>query len=309
MKYCSFYREDRKSFGCELRPGFLIDLIQAGSHLVEIGDLPASISGIFRVSSLKDWLHLGREAFEVAHQMRLMISGSDDFSTIPGVFPRNRVRLVAPIAQPGKILAIGLNYRDHAEEQNADLPEKPIVFAKFPSAVIGPDEPIRIPSITQKADPEAELAVVILQRCKHISREKARQAAAFMVANDVSARDLQYSDKQWVRGKSCDTFAPCGPFIVTVDEIGDPHNLQIQLKRNDSIQQSSNTCQMIFDSYQLIEFITQSITLEPGDVILTGTPSGVGVFRNPPVFLKAGDLVEVAIEKLGTLRNPVVADI
>jgi 2-keto-4-pentenoate hydratase/2-oxohepta-3-ene-1,7-dioic acid hydratase in catechol pathway len=237
-----------------------------------------------------------------------MVEGSADRFSIPGIFRQNRARLIAPITRPGKILAIGLNYRDHAEEQKAKLPESPVVFAKFPTAVIGPDEPVRIPRISQKVDPEAELAVVILEKCKQIDKEQARGVAAFMVANDVSARDLQYSDRQWVRGKSCDTFAPCGPIVVTLDEVGDPHNLKITCKRNDSVQQSSNTNQLIFNSYQLIEFITQSITLEPGDIILTGTPGGVGVYQDPPVFLEPGDLVEVTIEKLGTLRNPVVGE-
>ena len=309
MKYCSFFRERRKSFGCELKSGILIDLVETGRFLLESGDLPSSISGIFRARDLKDWLWLGQEAFEVAHQIRTLVDGSADPSDVPGVFRRNRVRFIAPVERPGKILAVGLNYRDHAEEQGVKLPENPIIFAKFPTAIIGPDEPIKIPAIARKVDPEAEMAVVITRNCKQVSRRQARGAAAFMTANDVSARDLQYADRQWVRGKSCDTFAPCGPFVVTADGVGDPHQLKIECRRNDSVQQSSNTNKMIFDSYRLIEFITQSITLEPGDIILTGTPSGVGAFRDPPVFLKSGDVVEVEIEKLGTLRNPVVAEL
>ena len=196
---------------------------------------------------------------------------------------------------------------DHAKEQNKPLPEAPLIFAKFPTAIIGPDEPIKIPPISQQVDPEAELCVVMLERGRHFTEESAKRSAGFMIGNDVSARDLQYSDKQWVRGKSCDTFAPCGPSLVTAEEVGNPHDLTIELRINDRIQQSSNTANLIFDSYQLIQYISESITLEVGDIIFTGTPGGVGVFREPQVFLKPGDVVEVRIEKLGRLRNPVVA--
>ncbi len=146
----------------------------------------------------------------------------------------------------------------------------------------------------------------MLESGKELSPERARQAiAGYTIGNDVSARDLQFSDKQWVRGQSCDTFAPCGPFLVTEDEIGDPHQLDIELRVNGKVQQSSNTGNLIFDCYTLVSYISQTITLHTGDLIFTGTPGGVGVFRKPPVFLEAGDVVEVSIEKIGTLRNPV----
>lgn len=308
MKYCSFSREGRERFGFELTSGSIVDIVEAGNHLVTTGVFPSTVKQALQASLLKQWLELGDEGLEVAEAIRGVMEDANE-DGVCGVYSRREVRLMAPIKQPGKIIGVGLNYADHANEQNVPLPETPRIFAKFSTAVIGPDAPIKLPVLSEKVDPEAELCVVILKRCHRISRERAKDAAAFMIGNDVSARDLQYSDKQWVRGKSCDTFAPCGPFIVTLDEVGDPHQLDIELRVNDDLRQSSNTNQLIFDCYELIEFISQTSTLEPGDIIFTGTPGGVGVFRDPPVFLEPGDVVDVTIEKLGRLRNPVVADL
>lgn len=307
MKYCSFSHAGHERFGFQLSPGWVVDIHEAGTYLANSGGLPEIARQPLRTPDLLHWLLWERKGLEIAEAIREAISDEnrDEFC---GVYSQREVRLLAPIKHPGKIIGVGLNYADHAEEQNAALPKMPRLFAKFPTAVIGPEVPIKLPASSQKVDPEAELCVVILERCFRISRDQAMDRAAFMIGNDVSARDLQYSDKQWVRGKSCDTFAPCGPFVATVDEIGDPHALNIELSVNDEVRQSSNTRQLIFDCYELIEFISQTSTLEPGDVIFTGTPSGVGVHRDPPVFLEAGDVVEVRIEKLGHLRNPVVAD-
>ena len=285
-----------------------MDLLEAGSHLVSSGTLSKTTKELLQASDLKSWLSWGGKGLEVAETIRDALL-SENRDTACGVYSQRGVRLLAPIRRPGKIIGVGLNYADHAEEQNVSLPEKPRIFAKFPTSVVGPDVPIKLPPSSDKVDPEAELCVVILESCRRVSKSQAKGAAAFMLGNDVSARDLQYSDKQWVRGKSCDTFAPCGPFIATLDEVGDPHELDIELRVNDEVRQSSNTRQLIFDCYELIEFISKTSTLEPGDVIFTGTPSGVGVFRDPPVFLEPGDVVEVTIDKLGRLRNPVVADL
>ena len=212
----------------------------------------------------------------------------------------------APVPRPGKLLCIGLNYRDHAKESNMPLPEKPIIFSKFSSAVIAPGEPVTLPAGSQKVDYEAELAVVIGRRAKNVKAERAYDhVLGYTAFNDVSARDFQFSDGQWQRGKSCDTFAPMGQSIVTTDTITDPHKLAIKLILNGEIMQDSNTDQLIFGVPQLIEFISETITLEPGDVIATGTPAGVGFARNPPVFLKPGDEMEVMIEGIGGLNNPV----
>ncbi len=219
------------------------------------------------------------------------------------------VRLTAPIPRPGKILCIGLNYRDHAEETGKPIPERPILFSKFPTAVIGPADPVVLPRISSKVDFEAELGVVLGRRAKHVTRERALEhVLGYMNLNDVSARDLQYGDGQWQRGKSCDTFAPMGPAIVTADEVPDPGALGIRLRLNGVVMQESNTSRLVFGVADLIAFLSQTITLEPGDVLATGTPAGVGFARQPPVFLKTGDRLEVEIDGLGILSNPVVAE-
>ena len=218
------------------------------------------------------------------------------------------LRLRAPVPRPGKLVCVGLNYRDHAAESKMPVPERPVLFSKFTTAVIGPGDAIVIPSSSEKVDYEAELAVVIGRRVKGASRDEAARAIlGYTIVNDVSARDFQFGDGQWQRGKSCDTFAPMGPSIVTADEIADPQQLGIRLRVNGQTLQSSNTNQMIFGAVDLVTFISETITLEPGDVIATGTPPGVGFARQPPVFLKAGDLVEVEIDGLGVLANPVRA--
>ena len=214
----------------------------------------------------------------------------------------------APVPRPGKIICIGLNYRDHAAESKMPIPEKPVIFSKFATAVIAPGEPVVLPSTSEQVDYEAELAVVIGRRAKHVSADRAYDyVLGYTAFNDVSARDFQFSDGQWQRGKSCDTFAPMGQTIVTTDTITDPHKLSIKLVLNGETMQDSNTDQLIFGVPALIEFLSQSMTLEPGDVIATGTPPGVGFARNPPVFLKPGDRMEVLIEGMGGLGNPVVS--
>jgi len=213
----------------------------------------------------------------------------------------------APVPRPGKIICIGLNYRDHAAESNMPIPEKPVIFSKFSTSVIAPGEPVVLPSTSQQVDYEAELAVVIGRRAKNVSADRAYDyVLGYTAFNDVTARDFQFSDGQWQRGKSCDTFAPMGQTIVTTDEIPDPHKLSVKLVLNGQVMQDSNTDQLIFGVPALIEFLSQTITLEPGDVIATGTPPGVGFARKPPVFLKPGDRMEVLIEGMGGLGNPVV---
>lgn len=215
----------------------------------------------------------------------------------------------APVPRPGKLICIGLNYRDHAAESKMPIPEKPVIFSKFSTAVIAPGEPVVLPSTSQQVDYEAELAVVIGRRAKHVSADHAYDyVLGYTAFNDLSARDFQFSDGQWQRGKSCDTFAPMGQTIVTTDTITDPHKLSIKLVLNGETMQDSNTDQLIFGVPALIEFLSQSITLEPGDVIATGTPPGVGFARTPPVFLKPGDRMEVLIEGMGGLGNPVVSE-
>jgi 2-keto-4-pentenoate hydratase/2-oxohepta-3-ene-1,7-dioic acid hydratase in catechol pathway len=216
------------------------------------------------------------------------------------------VHLCAPVPRPGKVIAVGLNYRDHSVEQGVPLPSAPLFFAKFPTSVTGPYDSIVIPPGDPQVDYEAELAVVMGLRCKAVREDDAMEyVGGYTVLNDVSARKWQFADRQWVRGKSCDTFCPIGPWLTTRDEVPDPHNLDIATRVNGVTLQNSNTSKLIFRIPQLIAYISFSITLEPGDIIATGTPEGVGVFRKPPIFLKDGDVVEVEIQGLGTLRNPV----
>jgi 2-keto-4-pentenoate hydratase/2-oxohepta-3-ene-1,7-dioic acid hydratase in catechol pathway len=223
---------------------------------------------------------------------------------------RGSVKICSPVPRPGKIICIGLNYRDHAAESGMEIPKSPVIFSKFSSCAIGPGDPIVIPSGSEKPDYEAELAFIIGRRTKNVSREKALDYVfGYTNFNDVSARDFQFADGQWQRGKSCETFAPMGEYITTADEIPDPQNLTIKLRLNGHTMQDSNTSQMIFGVAELIEFLSLYITLEPGDVVATGTPPGVGFARKPPVYLKNGDVVEVEIEGLGVLSNPVVANV
>ena len=211
-----------------------------------------------------------------------------------------------PIERPQKIVCVGLNYSDHAQEQGVELPERPLLFSKWPNTLIGPGEPIVIPPITERVDYEAELGVVIGSQVRGVSVENALEAVAgYVCANDVSARDLQFGDRQWTRGKSLDTFCPVGPALVPAADVPDPQALGIRAILNGEVMQDSTTANMVFGVAEIVAFISEAITLEPGDLILTGTPAGVGVFRDPPVLLQAGDEITVEIDGVGTLTNPV----
>ncbi len=219
--------------------------------------------------------------------------------------PLAEVILKAPLI-PGKIIAIGKNYADHAAETGGDLPPKPLIFAKFPSTVIGQGETITWrTSITTQVDWDVEIAVIIGKTVKNVSEEDAyNHVYGYTVANDVTARELQNGDGQWTRGKSLDTFCPLGPYIVTRDDIADPQNLNLKTTVNGEVMQDDNTSQMVFKIPQLISYCSQMFTLEPGDMILTGTPAGVGVGMKPPRFLADGDTVTVSVEEIGEVSNP-----
>ncbi|SFI57294.1 fumarylacetoacetate hydrolase family protein [Planctomicrobium piriforme] len=217
--------------------------------------------------------------------------------------------LLPPIPDPGKVICIGLNYRDHAIEAGMKIPEEPICFGKFGNTIIGSGGAIRLPRVSDQVDYEAELVIVIGKRAYGVSQEKALDyVAGYCNGNDVSARDWQINKpgKQWMLGKTPDTFAPIGPWVVTADEV-DPNNLTIELRLNGNVMQSGNTHEFIFGVAHVVSYLSQLMTLEPGDVIFTGTPPGVGMGRTPPVWLKPGDVVEVEIQGLGVLRNPVIA--
>ena len=216
-------------------------------------------------------------------------------------------RIASPIHRPSKIICLGKNYAEHAKEGGFENPDKPLIFCKTPNALSGPYDPIILPRSSSQVDWEVELAVIIGKEGKRINKTEAFDyIAGFAVMNDVSGREAQFSDSQWFRGKSFDSFAPVGPFIVTPDEIDDVNNLRLTAVVDGEIMQDGNTRDMIFDIPAIIENISEDITLIPGDIISTGTPAGVGIFRDPPVVLKPGNVVECRIEQIGTIINKVV---
>ncbi|WP_058308916.1 fumarylacetoacetate hydrolase family protein [Gracilibacillus massiliensis] len=223
------------------------------------------------------------------------------------VFPRSEVVLETPIPNPSKIICIGTNYADHVKEMGGELPEYPVLFSKFNNALIGPEDDIHKSAVTEKLDYEVELTVVIGKKATKVKKDNALDyVAGYTIGNDISARDLQKRTPQWLQGKSLDHSTPVGPWLVTTSEISDPSHLQVRSYVNGEQRQSSNTEQLIFDIPFLIEFISNIMTLEPGDMILTGTPGGVGFAMNPPALLNDGDKVTLEIEKIGTLENKVV---
>lgn len=221
---------------------------------------------------------------------------------------RDKARILAPVPQPGKIVCVGLNYHDHAEEQDEDVPDTPLLFGKAPSAVTNPESPIIHPADLEQVDYEVELGVVVGRTARNVDTEKAHEVVAgYTAINDVSGRDAQVEDGQFLRGKSYDTFCPMGPALVP-DRYVDPTGLDVACRVNGDTKQSSNTDQFIFGVDELVEYISSAMTLHPGDIVSTGTPGGVGVFRDPPELLDPGDDVEIEIEGIGTLHNPVVAE-
>ena len=274
MKLATFLADGRE------RTGIVID-----DGLVELTDLaPDMIALIAGFPALKDQI-ARRAAEEKAHYML------------------KDVRLLAPVPRPQKVMAIGLNYADHIAESGAQTPERQIWFAKLGNAVNGPYDPIQIPKASKMIDWEAEMVFVIGQRCRHVQKERAREVIfGYACGNDVSVRDWQFHTAQWLVGKSFDTHAPVGPWIVTADEIGDPHALGIRCLVNGETKQSSNTKHLVFDCFDQIAYLSQAMTLNPGDMVFTGTPGGVGQSMKPPQFLKAGDTVRVEIDRIGALE-------
>jgi len=282
MKLVTYRTSEGRITVGAVRNDHVINLVDASN-----GQLPADMRSL---------LERGRATMNLAQEIAA--------STSVG-FPLKDIQLLAPLLNPSKVIAIGLNYMDHCREQGHEPPKTPKVFTKFTTAIVGPGATIRWdPKLTQQVDYEAELAVIIGQTARRVSAVDALEyVAGYTVCNDVSARDLQFSDGQWVRGKSLDTFCPLGPWIVTQDEVPDPHDLPIRCSVNEEVLQDSNTNEMIFSIPTLIEFCSCAFTLLPGDIIITGTPHGVGVFRDPQIFLKNGDVVTVEIEGIGSLTN------
>ncbi|MDQ2716017.1 MAG: fumarylacetoacetate hydrolase family protein [Chloroflexota bacterium] len=246
---------------------------------------PATVSEVFKQAS--ETLNAGPDA--------------------PGVFQAASVELGPPVPDPDKIICIGINYAEHANEAGIAQTEVPVFFAKFRNSLTGPTSPILLPNVSSQIDYEGELAVIIGTRCKEVSEQEALQyVAGYSIMNDVSARDLQMQTSQWIAGKALDSFAPMGPGMVLASAIPNPQALQLTTRVNGRVVQHASTASMIFSVARVIAFLSSLMTLEPGDIIATGTPSGVGFKRTPPLFLQAGDVTEVEIEGIGQLRNPVV---
>ena len=295
----NFSRKDQIAtvhIGCELEDGCL-DVTQAiGGGLLKF---PRAATTLEEAIQVADGLNLLRDQVRELKTSSMGIQGY--------LFKPTDAIYHAPVTHPEKIIGIGLNYRDHAAETKLELPKRPLMFGMFANAIIGPEQPIVIPPVSKQVDYEAELGVIIGRRGRNISAGDALQyVAGYTIINDVSARDLQFADGQWFRGKSFDTFLPMGPCLVTPETLRDGDGLAITLRLNGQTLQDSNTSHMVFKVPELISCISEVMTLQPGDVISTGTPAGVGFTRNPPVFMKHGDVVEIEIEGISVLRNPVI---
>ena len=294
MKIARFLNGKAESYGALATDSQVVDLLRL-SKIVNCS-IPVS---------LDELILLGRDGLnKVERLMKESIGKQKAKATIKS----NSLQMLAPVKSPPKIICLGLNYRDHAAEQKASLPDEPIIFIKPRTAVIGPGESIVKPSFVKQLDYEAELAVIIGKRGKNIRVEDAKNHIfGYTCFNDVSARDIQFKDKQWTRGKGFDTFAPMGPSITTSEQIGDPTNLRVRTWVNGELRQNGSTSNMVFNVYQIVHELSRVMTLEPCDVIATGTPAGVGFAMKPkPKFLKKGDTVEIEVENIGQLRNKVV---
>lgn len=282
--------------GCHWGPVYLDVSRAITDGVVDFSGRPAILEDVLRTPN-------GLEDLEL--QLWQLQTAARDLGALL-IHPQD-VTLKAPVLRPQKLIGIGLNYRDHAEESKVPIPKSPLLFGMYANAIVGPEAAIVIPPATTQVDYEAELAIVIGARALRVGQEEAvNYVAGYTIVNDVSARDLQFGEKQWTRGKSIDTFAPMGPCMVTRSELGDGSGLVIQLRLNGETLQKSTTSNLIFNVPALVSHISQTMTLEPGDVISTGTPSGVGYVRKPPIFLKQGDVVEIEVEGIGVLKNPVV---
>jgi 2-keto-4-pentenoate hydratase/2-oxohepta-3-ene-1,7-dioic acid hydratase in catechol pathway len=284
------------TLGFEPRPG-----LQTAVNLVLVGGATPR--------HMIDLLERGEEWRRGLGEILETVTASREPLRLPqGVcLPLERVRLRAPLLRPGKIVCVGLNYESHRAEQGLTSPARPVFFLKSGNTICGPGDSIALPPNSTEVDYEAEFVVVIGKRAKGIPEEKVfEHIAGYTILNDVTARDMQQGDRQWFRGKSCDTFGPTGPCIVTADEIPDPQSLQISLTLNGRTMQESNTRDLIFKIPFLVSYLSQSLTWEVGDLLSTGTPGGVGRYRKPPVYLEPGDTVSVTVEGIGTLTNPVV---
>ena len=307
MKLVTFTREGVSQVGAVV-DNEVVDLNLAYQGLVESeGKLRArQIAEAFVPADMNGFLQGGKESLELAKKaIQYALENREDKGR-KLVFSVNDVQVEAPVPNPGKIICVGHNYREHILEMGREIPEFPVVFAKFANTVVGPEDDIPFFPISERLDYEAEMAFVIGKRARNVSQEDALDyVAGYTIVNDITYRDLQRRTIQWLQGKTVEGSAPMGPWLITTDELTDPSGLAVMLTVNGEERQHTNTANLVFSVQYLVEFLSNLVTLEPGDVILTGTPGGVGVAMDPPTFLKDGDVVSISIEKIGSLENKV----
>lgn len=306
MKIISFSYKNENHLGCLVDEHTVVDLPRVFLEFVNSGKNTKMTSVKTLPDEMLEFVQEWDKFFSAAKAALEWFTTYQDASLMKKVcLPLSDVKLRAPITNPSKVICVGLNYRDHCREHHFAIPERPLLFAKFPTSIVGPfDDVCWSKSSSQKVDYEAELAIVIGKKCKDVTPDQATEyIAGFTVLNDISARDVQFSDVQWVRGKSFDTFCPFGPYLVTTDEIADPQNLAIRCELNGKVVQNSNTLEMVFSCNEIISFISKYSTLLPGDLIATGTPDGVGSARDPEIYLHDGDNMMVEIEGIGRIQN------
>jgi len=311
MRLVTFLRLGEPRLGAVVG-GQVIDLNAGYQYLQERAGIPRARerAAVVLPPDMVGFLTNGEEALSAARNVVEQVSKAES-TTLAGkgiLYGLKAIAVKAPVPRPTKLILVGLNYRDHAEEAGMKIPTEPTLFSKYPSVVIGPGEGIRMPRVSTQIDYEGEFAFGIGKGGKDIPRERALDhVAGYTIVHDVSCRDYQMRTGQWMVGKTFDTFAPMGPHLVLKDEVPDPHNLDLTTRLNGEVMQHSNTKHLIFNVIDLIAYMSQVFTLEPGDVVSTGTPAGVGFARNPQVFLKPGDVIRIEITGLGVLENPIVA--
>ncbi|MDA3130886.1 fumarylacetoacetate hydrolase family protein [Aliibacillus thermotolerans] len=308
MKLVTYESVSGRRIGC-IKEDHIIDLNGAYQALLEKENHPRAeeMANAYVPKDMRQFLQGGEESMAHAKKgMDYIWSHRDEEIKEKYIFPITATKLQAPIQNPEKIICVGLNYRDHIEEMGRELPTHPVIFAKYANTIIGPEDEIPLPHVTKQLDYEAELAFVIGRVAKNVREEDALDyVAGYTIANDVSARDLQMRTIEFLQGKTLDGSLPMGPWLVTKEEIEDPHSLDIKLSVNGEKRQHSNTKQLVFNVNHLVSFLSEIMTLVPGDIICTGTPGGVGAAREPQQFLQGGDVVRIEIEKIGTLENQV----
>jgi acylpyruvate hydrolase len=315
MRLVTYHREGQARTGAQI-DGQIIDLNRAYRAMLRDGsnDEELAVADARVPTDMIGLLQGGETSLRAARDALAFIGSQFEAGNRVGrldgiVFACDQISLLSPVLRPGKVICLGLNYRDHAAEAGMAVPDYPILFHKVAGSLIGHNQSIIVPRISSQIDYEGELAVIIGKRGKYITEQNAlAYIAGYCVANDVSARDLQFRTSQWTSGKMLDTFGPLGPALVTKDEVPDPHTLAIKTILNGQVMQDSSTAHMLFRIPQIIKYISEIVTLEAGDVIMTGTPPGIGSTRKPQVFMKSGDTVTVEIERLGILTNPLVGE-